>query len=228
MKNGTDVAHGPPVAWVSGLLMVEGLRKDHKQRVWISSNFFDMAIAKEDVFSQYVKMRTVTSIILLIFFLGCSEDPLQPVEQFHMLDIGGEWTIVFETGVQWQLSIEQDSVCIEGYVQPDTTLQLFMEVEGKILEGTSEFSFKGNSWTFFHMFQCRMRRTESVFDGRMDLFDLVTNEPIEDFSFYAVKRPGERAEPAYPFPKLHRISPEDHIPLPHFFMPSRTRTSTNF
>jgi hypothetical protein len=185
---------------------------------------FRRDVALENVFSHFVVMRTILPIVLLLIILGCSEDPVQPMEQFPLLDMDGQWRIVFETGVQWQLSIDQDSLCIEGYVQPDSTMQLFMEIEGKISEGTPNFGFEGYSWTFFHVFQCRMRGNESVFDGKMKLFDIVTNEDLEDFSFYAVKETGERADPAYPSLELHRISPEDHIPQPHFFIPSRMPT----
>ena len=178
-------------------------------------------MAIENNSRQYVDVKAYLSISLVLLLVACSEDPVAPVEPLPPVDLDGHWTIVFETGVQWQLSLRQDSVSIQGYVQPDSTLQLFMEVSGEVREGTPDFSFEGYSWTFVHQFHCRMRGNGAAFDGRMDLFDIETLDPIDDFSFYAVRRSSKLAEPAYPPPGLSLV-PLGSMGHSEVFNPSQT------
>jgi hypothetical protein len=130
------------------------------------------------------------------------------------------WTIAFDTGVEWRLSIQHDSVCISGFVQPDTSMPLYMEIEGETEKGKRDFRFEGTSWTFFHVFQCQMRGT-TVFDGEMELFDVLTDEPIREFPFTARKNPGTEDEPPYLLPKNRPFVSEEPTDRPDLFVPSR-------
>jgi hypothetical protein len=167
-------------------------------------------------------MRSLLTTGVILFFLGCSEDPLTPVQEFAPADIelGGVWTIAFDTGVEWRLSIQHDSVYITGFVQPDTSMPLYMEIEGETEKGKGDFRFEGRSWTFFHVFQCRMRGT-TVFEGGMELFDILTDEPIREFSFTATKNPGTGGEPPYPPPTIRTFLSEEPTGRPDPFIPSR-------
>jgi hypothetical protein len=133
----------------------------------------------------------------ILLFLGCSEDPVRPpapVSTPADIEVDGEWTILFETGVEWRLSIRQDSLCIEGFVQPDPRWKLYMIIEGEIEKGSPEFRFEGRSWYYLHVFQCRVRGT-GVFEGGMELFDIETFEPITEFTFTATRHAGGNEQP---------------------------------
>jgi hypothetical protein len=164
-------------------------------------------------------MKSLLCAGLMLSLLGCSEDPVNPVQEFDPVDIeiGGEWAILFDTGVEWRLNLRQDSLCIEGFVQPDTTMSLFMEIAGKITEGTGDFRFQGRSWFYFHEFRCRMRE-KRAFDGGMKLFDIETNELIRDFSFSATRRPDREVETPSSLPAP--FSSDVARCRPHLFLPS--------
>jgi hypothetical protein len=137
--------------------------------------------------------RILAYIVLAFWLIGCDHATEPSVYYFPPFDVSGEWVLVFEeTEVQWRMTLEHtDAMTIRGRIQPDTTLQEYMEVGGILYPGIPGFGFHGYSWNYLHDFDCRISPSMQSFAAQMRLFSRSTNlqaGPTNGWRVYGVKQ----------------------------------------
>lgn len=133
-------------------------------------------------------MRLLLLSALVLLLVGCTDEIVQ-APPYPSFSINGDWLVHYENGDVWRLVVDRTGEYHEwGYIQPDTTLNAWMEVKVTRHPGYQTFGMYFTDFLYEYRYDCMIGTNHDTFQGRGELYDAFNHQHMEMYALiYAVR-----------------------------------------